>query len=40
MSRWYQRQWWYVERPFPWWLSVGIVCLVIAACLTIGAALA
>jgi hypothetical protein len=29
MTRWYQRQWWYVERPFPWWLVVIAVVVVI-----------
>jgi hypothetical protein len=21
---WYQDRWWYVERPFPWWLIVAV----------------
>lgn len=30
---WYQRRWWYVERPFPWLLiaaaSVAVTLLVV-----------
>jgi hypothetical protein len=32
--RWYQRQWWYVERPFPWaaiLVYLAPVALIVAA---------
>lgn len=40
MSRWYQRQWWYIERPFPWPLAVALVVIVLVGLFALGAALA
>lgn len=31
---------WYIERPFPWPLSVAIVVLIVLGALVLGAALA
>lgn len=34
---WYQRRWWYIERPFPWplWLLIGVVAAGLIAALVI-----
>lgn len=31
---WYQRRWWYVERPFPW-LLIGVCAVVVALVLAV-----